>query len=519
MATLSPLLRQSFLNVHLSDDARELMNVRSATVSAPSLSLTRAAPPRFDGSTPAPGTTNTRASQVTNPPLQGDPKNRNADTYNQVINQFAVGENKRYTPRDSSGDGVKDTFCNIFLWDVTRAMGAEIPHWVDNKGNAVAPGKGWEMNANATVDWMHKHGGSNGWRKVTADEAQKMANAGHPSVALWKNPGGIGHVGVVRPGEVTSQGPSMAQAGGKNFNNKHVKDGFGNRPVEYWVNDSGKATGKPATEPTKPPPSTKPLPPTSSTGVSVPKTDMKRGVEGPEVLKLQKALIQLGYMTQAQVNTGPGIFGPMTEKAVAKFQKDQGISPNSGIFGPKTRAAMTKALGGQGGTQRPGTTGPVTGPTKPTGSDATKAANIDKILKGTGLAPGRPHRGDVEEVQRASGIGAGHVPQGSVLHDGRLGREEQQPGQPAFRGVGEAVRRRAQWQLRALPRREERRGGLLPAARRPRVPRFHRPRRLPGPHQQVRAAVRERQRAVPPASAPVDEAVQDPGRLSHGYVR
>jgi peptidoglycan hydrolase-like protein with peptidoglycan-binding domain len=362
------------------------MNVRSATVSAPSLSLTRAAPPRFDGSTPAPGTTNTRASQVTNPPLQGDPKNRNADTYNQVINQFAVGENKRYTPRDSSGDGVKDTFCNIFLWDVTRAMGAEIPHWVDNKGNAVAPGKGWEMNANATVDWMHKHGGSNGWRKVTADEAQKMANAGHPSVALWKNPGGIGHVGVVRPGEVTSQGPSMAQAGGKNFNNKHVKDGFGNRPVEYWVNDSGKATGKPATEPTKPPPSTKPLPPTSSTGVSVPKTDMKRGVEGPEVLKLQKALIQLGYMTQAQVNTGPGIFGPMTEKAVAKFQKDQGISPNSGIFGPKTRAAMTKALGGQGGTQRPGTTGPVTGPTKPTGSDATKAANIDKILKGTGLA-------------------------------------------------------------------------------------------------------------------------------------
>jgi hypothetical protein len=361
------------------------MSVRSATVSAPSV---RAPAPsvRFDGSTPAPGTTNTNAAQVTNPPLRGDPKNRNADTYNQVINQFAVGENKRYTPRDSSGDGVKDTFCNIFLWDVTRAMGAEIPHWVDGKGNSVAPGKGREMNANATVDWMHQHGERNGWRKVSAEEAQKMANAGHPAVALWKNPSGIGHVGVVRPGEVTSQGPSMAQAGGKNFNNKHVKDGFGSRPVQYWVNDSGKATGKPPAEPPKTPttpPRTPTTPPVS--GAGVPKVDLKRGAEGPEVLKLQKSLIQLGYMTQAQVNTGPGTFGPMTEKAVARFQQEHGISPNSGIFGPKTRAAMTEALKGNGGTEKPGT-GPVTGPTKPTGSDATKAANIDKILKGTGLA-------------------------------------------------------------------------------------------------------------------------------------
>jgi peptidoglycan hydrolase-like protein with peptidoglycan-binding domain len=364
------------------------MSVRSATASAPTF-RTASAPARFDGSKPAPGTTNTNAAQVTNPPLRGDPKNRNADTYNQVINQFAVGNNPRYTPRDSNGDGTRDTFCNIFLWDVTRAMGAEIPHWVDGNGNSVAPGKGREMNANSTVDWMHQHGAENGWRKATPEEAQKMANQGHPSVALWKNPGGIGHVAVVRPGEVTAQGPASAQAGGKNFNSKHIKDGFGNAKPEYWVNDSGKATGKPPTEPTKPPTTTPPTTPTtppSTGGVSVPKTDLKRGAEGAEVLKLQKALVKLGYMTQAQVNTGPGTFGPKTEAAVAKFQKDHAISPNSGIFGPKTRAAMTEALKGNGGTQGPGPTGPVTGPTAPTGSDAAKAAKIDQILKGTGLA-------------------------------------------------------------------------------------------------------------------------------------
>ncbi|MFP2932068.1 peptidoglycan-binding protein [Pyxidicoccus sp. 3LG] len=359
------------------------MSVRATNATSTTVRTNTATTQRYDGSKPATGTTNTNAAQVTNPPLKGDPKNRNADTYNQVINQFAVGNNPRYTPRDSSGDGVKDTFCNIFLWDVTRAMGAEIPHWVDANGNSVAPGKGREMNANATVDWMKKHGESKGWRKVSAEEAQKMANAGHPSVALWKNPSGIGHVGVIRPGEVTSQGPAMAQAGGSNFNNKHVKDGFGNRPVEYWVNDSGKATGQqPPTQPTKPPTT----PPTTGGNVSVPQVNLQREAKGPDVLKLQQALVKAGYMTQAQVNTGPGIFGPQTEKAVAKFQKDNGISPNSGIYGPRTRAALTEALKGQGGTNKPGPTGPVTGPTAPTGSDAAKAAKIDTILKGTGLA-------------------------------------------------------------------------------------------------------------------------------------
>jgi peptidoglycan hydrolase-like protein with peptidoglycan-binding domain len=293
---------------------------------------------QFDGSQPASGTTNPNAAQPTNPPLRGSPSQRNRSTYDNVINQFAVGNNGRYTPRDSSGDGVRDTFCNIFVWDVTRAMGAEIPHWVNNSGNPVGVGQGRELSANGTVDWLHQNGNRHGWKKVSAQEAQQLANQGHPAVAVWKNQGGIGHVAVVRPGEVTSQGPAIAQAGGRNFNKGHVKDSFGNAPVEYWVNDGGKVTGNPPTQP-KPPP-----PPSSGGPVTAPQVDLRRGAEGPEVKKLQDGLVKLGYMTREQVATGPGIFGPQTEAAVSKFQADKGVTPDSGIYGPKTRAALTKAL-------------------------------------------------------------------------------------------------------------------------------------------------------------------------------
>jgi len=296
---------------------------------------------RYDGSKPAPGTTNTQAWIPVDAPVRGNPSSRSAHTYNEVLNQFAVGNNPRYTPRGGN------TYCNIFVWDATKAMGAEIPHWVDGGGNPTGVGKGRELNANATVDWLHQHGARHGYRQVSAAEAQQLANQGHPAVAIWKNPSGIGHVAMVRPGEVTSKGPAIAQAGSKNFNNGHVADSFGNRPVQYWVNDSGKATGSPSqpTPPTPPTPS-QPTPTTPAPGGAsgAPSVDLKRGAEGPAVRQLQDGLVKLGYMTREQVATGPGVFGPKTQAAVAKFQGDHGISPNSGIYGPKTRAALGAEL-------------------------------------------------------------------------------------------------------------------------------------------------------------------------------
>jgi hypothetical protein len=187
-----------------------------APVPAPTPAPPSMKPPRatgsYDGNTPAPGTTETRRSFPTNPPLHSEPGQRSPTLYDNVINQFAAGNNPRYAHRNGS------TYCNIFAWDVTRAMGAEIPHWVDASGNPTML-KGNELNANAVNEWLHKHGARFGWRKSTLSDAVDQANQGCPVVASWANAGGIGHIAVIRPGIATAaEGPWMAQAGATNAN-------------------------------------------------------------------------------------------------------------------------------------------------------------------------------------------------------------------------------------------------------------------------------------------------------------
>ncbi len=320
----------------------------------------------YDGTRPAPGTTNTNAARPVDAPLKGDPNHRTPETYNNVINQFAVAHNPRYAIRDSSGDGIKDTFCNIFVWDVTRAMGAEIPHWVDKRTGQPTTvynySQSRELDANATMDWLRQHGAQYGWRQVSAEEAQRLANQGHPTMVGWKNPRGIGHVAIVRPGNINERGPAIAQAGATNVNYAHVRDTFGNVPVEYWVNDRGRAASgpSPSPTPTPQPPSPTPPPATTPPTTGLPQTTLRQGDRGEAVRMLQQSLIRLGYMTEAAYNTGPGVFGPKTDAALRAFQRDAGITVD-GIYGPQTRQALTQALarvqgGGSTYTVRPGDT-------------------------------------------------------------------------------------------------------------------------------------------------------------------
>ena len=83
-----------------------------------------------------------------------------------------------------------------------------------------------------------------------------------------------------------------------------------------------------------------------STPSSAPGSDLKRGQTGSAVKQLQSDLVKLGYMSQVDMNTGPGIFGPHTQAAVTAFQRAWGL-PQTGYYGSMTRAALGKALAGQ----------------------------------------------------------------------------------------------------------------------------------------------------------------------------
>src|SRR5437016_3818100 len=83
----------------------------------------------YDGIHPAPGTITTNRADYNHPPLTNLAGQRDPAIYSQLINQFAVGFNPRYLPVHGN------TYCNIFAWAVSRAMGAELPHWVDSSGN------------------------------------------------------------------------------------------------------------------------------------------------------------------------------------------------------------------------------------------------------------------------------------------------------------------------------------------------------------------------------------------------
>jgi len=82
--------------------------------------------------------------------------------------------------------------------------------------------------------------------------------------------------------------------------------------------------------------------------LEVPKAGLKYGMRGPEVQKLQEALVKLGYMTREEMATGPGIFGPRTWRALAHFKAAHGLK-KIGVYGPKAAEALGRALAGQPG--------------------------------------------------------------------------------------------------------------------------------------------------------------------------
>jgi hypothetical protein len=180
------------------------------------------------------------AMQPAYPDFTNGSDNRNAISYMKALEQFHLETNPRYTPRDVTGTGRIDTFCNIFLWDGSRALGCEIPHfrlfYKANGGQIILTGE--EFNANRVAAWFAgKADEEIGWVEVSdRGGASIRANKGYPTVVIWNNPKGIGHVAFVLPGD--SIDTRIAQAGASNFFNGHITKGFGNiTDLKFYTHD------------------------------------------------------------------------------------------------------------------------------------------------------------------------------------------------------------------------------------------------------------------------------------------
>lgn len=160
-------------------------------------------------------------------PLQGNPLRRDPAAYAAVLDQFEVQKNPRYARTQ------KDTFCNIFVWDATKAMGCEIPHWYDPATGLPTPmGKGSEQRVEHMAAWLDTHGDEAGWVRVVEATARIKAAAGKPVVALYRAPRGqIGHVAMVLPTG------NIAQAGAVSLWGAPIVVGFGKLHVEFWSHE------------------------------------------------------------------------------------------------------------------------------------------------------------------------------------------------------------------------------------------------------------------------------------------
>ncbi len=74
-----------------------------------------------------------------------------------------------------------------------------------------------------------------------------------------------------------------------------------------------------------------------------PKQNLQPGQTGPAVSQLQQFLKSQGLLTDAQIASGPGIYGPQTTAAVKKWQQMNGVDNTSGpgYWGPKSIAVAS----------------------------------------------------------------------------------------------------------------------------------------------------------------------------------
>lgn len=145
---------------------------------------------------------------------------RSRALYDQVIKQFGITVNPRY---DDDAPGKPRG--HIFAWDVSRAMGCEIPHFVGAK----------ELTLAQTVDWVRHEGPMRGWRRVS--DLWETVEAGKMVVAVPKQPT-VKHIAVVAPQDPPTDGkPRFTGACLIRSAAGATREMFGVMAIEYFFHD------------------------------------------------------------------------------------------------------------------------------------------------------------------------------------------------------------------------------------------------------------------------------------------
>ncbi len=97
------------------------------------------------------------------------------------------------------------------------------------------------------------------------------------------------------------------------------------------------------------------------------------GSTGTQVDQLQKWLVQLGYLSSSDYQTGPGTYGPKTTAAVTKLQQTLGVNNSSGpgYWGPQTISSVQSDFGYSAAANSPTSSGTTTAGTSTPSNTAT----------------------------------------------------------------------------------------------------------------------------------------------------
>jgi hypothetical protein len=177
---------------------------------------------RFDGKTVPEILKGRDLWKAVQAPLQSREGRRSKDLYEMVIKQFGVTVNPRYD-EDAPGK-IRG---HIFVWDLSRAMNCEIPHFVGAK----------ELSLAQTCDWLRHEGPMRGWKRVTDSEIIERANAGMLVIALPRETR-TKQIAVVMPqAQPTDNSPRLTGVALRRESGAHPRDMFGAKPVDCFTHD------------------------------------------------------------------------------------------------------------------------------------------------------------------------------------------------------------------------------------------------------------------------------------------